>query len=315
MELHTLGVDGGYTQRDVIEVARALTGWTFQYNTERTDFRRYDGEMIPDSWAATHDRGAKTIMGSAIPANLDPSRELDQVVAIIMKHQNLAPFISLRMIQHLVTSDPSPEYISRISAVFNDNGKGVKGDLKAVVKAILLDPEARRGDVPGADTTAFGKMREPILFYTSLLRGLGCTKPIQWEDDGWGPAAPSSQNPFDPTSVFSFYAPTDRAPGSNLLAPEQKLLTAEEFSFRFNIRFPMFATAGCNVAEFGQALGVSPASFADLVSERYFRGAMPAALRQNLIALAPDVNGSTPNHRAILLLIYALNSPYYGVIY
>jgi uncharacterized protein (DUF1800 family) len=305
-----------YSQKDVEELARALTGWKMAKDTERTDYRRYDGEMVMDSWSVAHDRGAKTVLGSAIPANLDASGDLDRVVAIVMAHPNLAPFISVRLIQHLVTSDPSPAYIARISAVFNNNGSGVKGDLKAVVKAILLDPEARKGDVIGADTAGFGKMREPVLWYTGLLRGMSCTQPLQWDDDSWGPLAPASQNPFDPTSVFSYYAPTDRAPGSNLLAPEQKLLTAEEYSFRFGIRGELFERAGngCNLAPFGQALLASPSAFADLVGERYFRSAMPATLRQNLISLAPEVYGNTPNERAASLLIFALSSPYYGVM-
>ncbi|MES2901204.1 MAG: DUF1800 domain-containing protein [Pseudomonadota bacterium] len=305
-----------YTQQDVEELARALTGWSFQYNPEQTDYRRFDGEMVYDtgSGSVAHDRGAKTVLGTSIPANLDASKELDQVVSIIMGHPNLAPFISTRLIQHLVTSEPTPAYVGRISAVFDNNGKGVKGDMKAVVKAILLDEEARRGDVPGASTANFGKMREPILWYTGLLRGLNCAKPLQWEDAGWGPMQPVSQMPFDPSSVFSYYAPTDRAPGSNLLAPEQKLLTAEEFGFRFGIRQAAFATAGCNLGIFGQALANNPAAFVDLVGDRFFRGAIPAALRQTLIALAPEIQGNTPNDRALTLLIFSLSSPYYGVM-
>jgi uncharacterized protein (DUF1800 family) len=332
MQLFTLGVvklnpdgtvqrDGAgkpietYTQKDVTELARALTGWMMDANYDRTDFRRYDGVLIPDPWSAAHDRGAKTVLGKALGANVDASKELDAIVALLMGHQNIAPFVSLRLIQHLVTSNPSPAYLARVAAVFRNNGKGVAGDMKAVVKAILLDPEARRGDQIGADSNEFGKMREPVLWYTSALRGLGCTQALTW-DNGVDMMLPS-QRPFDPTSVFSFYMPTDRAPGSNLLAPEQRLLTAEELSFRLNGGFSGgIARAGsaCAAGALGKAFASSPAAFADLVSERFFRGAMPAVLRQNLIDLAGSTWGSTPDEKAISLLQFALATPYYGVI-
>ncbi|MCA1856705.1 DUF1800 domain-containing protein [Massilia oculi] len=332
MQLFTLGVvklnlDGSiqrdaagkpvetYSQKDVEELARALTGWSFRGAFDRTDYRRYDGELVPDGWRAAHDYGPKTVLGRSFPAGADARQELDTIVSVLMSHQNIAPFVSLRLIQHLVTSDPSPAYLARVATVFRNNGQGVAGDMKAVLKAILLDPEARRGDEPGNDSLQFGKMREPLLWYTGLLRGLGCKQEMTW-DDGTGVMVPGSQRPFDAASVFSYYLPTDRAPGSNLLAPEQRLLTSEELSWRL-AGFPgavRRAGTACNAAAFGSAFSTSPGAFADLVSERYFRGAMPASLRQSLIELAPNTAGDTPEYKAISLLQYALLTPYYGVI-
>jgi hypothetical protein len=186
--------------------------------------------------------------------------------------------------------------------------------MKAVLKAILLDPEARRGDQLGAGADTSGKMREPVLWYTGLLRGLGCASAVHWDDNG---LMIPGQHPFDPATVFSFYMPTDRAPGSNLLAPEQRLLTAEELAWRLGdfARAVKRAAGDCSAAgEFGQAFGKGPAVFVDLVSERFFRGAMPAALRQNLLDLAPVTWGDTPDAKAISLLQFALATPYYGVI-
>jgi uncharacterized protein (DUF1800 family) len=332
MQLFTLGVvklklDGSterdaqglpletYQQKDVEELARALTGWSWASSPQGFDQGRYDGKLVPDS-AAAHDRGAKKVLGSDIAANGDANADLDAAVKLLVAHQNTAPFVSLRLIQHLVTSDPTPAYVTRVATVFRNNGQGVVGDMKALVKAVLLDPEARRGDVPGADTTRFGKMREPWLWYTGLLRGMGCTAPIVNKNGDIQSSA--SQAPFNAESVFSFYAATDRAPGSNLLAPEQKLLNASELSGRLwgmGIKEPdLTAKAGCKAAPLAQAYSSSPAAFADLVSELYFRGAMPVVLRQNLIDLAPEVYGLNPQEKAMGLLLYALSTPYYGVI-
>jgi uncharacterized protein (DUF1800 family) len=333
MQLFTLGVvklgpdgavlrDGAgrpietYSQNDVEELARALTGWRIDGNFDRTDFRRYDGVAVPDSWPPAHDRGAKTVLGKPFPAGAEAPQELNTIVSVLMGHQNIAPFVSLRMIQHLVTSDPSPAYLGRVAGVFRNNGQGVAGDMKALVKAILLDPEARRGDQLGVDSPSFGKMREPVLWYSSVLRGMSCKNLLYWPD-GKHFMTPQAQNPFNAASVFSFYLPTDRAPGSNLLAPEQRLMNAQDLSFRMGgsiATSALRADRGCAVSPFGQAFNRSPQAFADLVSERYFRGAMPATLRQNLIALAPDQWGNTPDEKAISLMMYALASPYYGVI-
>lgn len=306
-----------YTQKDVEELARALTGWKVNGNFEHTDYRRYDGELIPDPWSAAHDAGAKTVLGQGFAAGGGAAQELDAVVALLMRHENIAPFVSLRLIQHLVTSDPSPAYLARVATVFRDNGQGVAGDLRAVVKAILLDPEARRGDRPGAVDNGFGKMREPVLWYTGLLRGLGCRAPLRWNAGPDASLAVPSQRPFDPSSVFSFYLPTDRAPGSNLLAPEQRLLHAEELSWRLSTSIAqgvLRADTGCDASAFGRAYSTSPAALADLIGERYFRGAMPPLLRQNLIELAPTTWGSTPDQKAVSLLQFALATPYYGVM-
>ncbi len=327
MQLFTLGVvklniDGSiqrdaagkpietYSQKDVEELARALTGWRFNGDFERTDFRFYDGELIPDPWRAAHDRGAKNVLGRAFPAGVEARQELDTIVSVLMSHQNIGPFVALRMIQHHVTSDPSPAYVARVATVF----RNTSGDMKAVMKAVLLDAEARKGDRIGSDTMQFGKMREPVLWYTGLLRGLGCKNLLSWND---GNQMVPNQIPFDPASVFSFYMPTDRAPGSNILSPEQRLLNASELSWRLNngvAEAVRRAGADCDVGEFERAYSTSPSALADLINERFFRGAMPAVLRQNLIDLAPTTWGNTPTEKAISLLQFALATPYYGVI-
>jgi uncharacterized protein (DUF1800 family) len=163
-----------YSQEDVEELAGALTGWRFSTigaPLPASDWNNGAYPMVPEEWAPLHDRNAKTVMGTVFPAGRGASEELDSVVTMLMAHPNIAPFVSLRLIQHLVTSNPTPEYIARVSAKFRNNGSGVAGDMKTVIRAILTDAEARKGDVPGTDTTRFGKFREPILWYTGFLRG------------------------------------------------------------------------------------------------------------------------------------------------
>ncbi len=310
-----------YSQKDVEELARVLTGWRFAPSATplpRTNWINAAQLMVPETSAALHDRGAKTVLGTAFAAGRDAPQELDAAVAMLMSHQNIAPFISLRMIQHLATSNPTPQYVGRVAAAFRNNGRGVTGDMQAVVRAVLLDPEARLGDQPGADSSRFGKLREPVLFYTASLRGLGCTQPLVWNDGNL--LSPPGQAPFNAPSVFSYYLPTDRAPGSNLLAPEQKLLITDELTQRLGrltwtlVDSKNNAASGCDVAALGQAFAQSPKALIDLVSARWFRGAMPPTLRSNLMSLATSQTWDSPEKAAFVLLQFALSTPYFGVI-
>ena len=321
-----------YSQRDVEELARVLTGWTYDpipTNRPKDNFGNWSKPMVPSTWPPERDSGAKVVLGHKFPAGQGASEDLDDAVDLLNTHPNAAPFVSIRLIQNLVKSDPSPAYVKRVADVFRDNGAGVIGDLKAVARAILLDPEARRGDNPALLGASDGKFREPFLHHTAFVRGLGCQRNFTNPDGtgyrfGWG------QEPFRPQSVFGFYAPTDRAPGSNLLAPEQKLITSNILSARFSsppFEFrgngagqpnssQRYLVAGCNIEEFSRAIGTSAKAFIDLVSLRYFRGAMPPTLRSYLEQLIREQSGSRrdQDQLAMLMLGFALASPYYGII-
>jgi uncharacterized protein (DUF1800 family) len=313
-----------YTQKDVEELARAFTGWRLAQTTPPppdTNWQNAPNPMEPDPWEFARDSGAKTVLGTRFAAGQSARQDLETAISMLMAHPNIAPFVSLRLIQHLVTSNPSPQYLGRVASVFRNNGQGVVGDMKATVKAVLLDPEARRGDVPGTDRAGFGKLREPVLFITAAMRGLGCRTALKWNDgNSFGTRG---QSPLQPPSVFSFYLPTDRAPGSNLLAPEQKLATTDELSARLRyLEWTLVDTnrsggnansdSGCDVAGLGQAFAQSPKALIDLISARWFRGAMPPTLRSNLMALATTM--PVDNRGAVQLLEFALTTPYFGVI-
>ncbi|MES2297744.1 MAG: DUF1800 domain-containing protein [Pseudomonadota bacterium] len=340
MQLFTLGVtrlnaDGSvmrdaagkpletYTQNDVQAMARALTGWesvSLAPPGLRHSQHRYP---LVESFKGSHDSEEKKLLGQTIAAGGTAAQDLDAVIKILMAHPNIAPFVSLRLIQHLVTSNPSPAYRTRIAAVFDNNGSGVKGDLKAVVRAILLDPEARAADDAAVQTPAIGKIREPALYVSALLRGLSCTKVLR-SPDGHLQLTSHLQNPFDPASVFSFYPPTYLTPGSLLLAPEQKLLTSAEFNARLGMfnwtaeKAPQnFAAAGCNVDEFVNALSKSKRDFLNLASARFFRGAMAPNLRVAGDALLDQMNQAnyfTPKLKTLTALQFLLTSPTFGVI-
>lgn len=278
-----------YSQRDVIEMTRALTGWNFVPLPEAVrsirnnpNWANFAVTMAPRD-ASQHDTDAKVVLGKTIPAGGNAAKDLDAVVEILMNHPNTAPFVSLRLIQGLTTSDPSPAYLARVSSVFTQT----KGDLAAVVRAILMDTEARAGDVPGKGPTHFGRIREPFLLHTSVLRGMSCRLATRRSGQTNEVNLMTEKRPLYAESVFNFYPPNHRAPGSNLLAPEQKTLLSSEFSSRLG-RYgdwqdeQLLLAAGCEIAPFKQAIAKSDDALMDLLSERYFRGAMPGPVRQGL---------------------------------
>jgi uncharacterized protein (DUF1800 family) len=197
--------------------ASVFTGWTYPprpgASSQWTNPVNFDGTMVafPDH----HQPGTKLLLNSfTVPANQTPAEDLTNALDNIFNHPNVGPFISQRLIQHLVTSNPSPAYVARVAAVFANNGQGVRGDLSAVVRAILTDPEAR-GTAPA--TNVFGHLREPALFITSTLRSLA------GQSDGVLPRSASSamgQPIFSPETVFSFYPPSYQIPGTQTVAPE-----------------------------------------------------------------------------------------------
>jgi hypothetical protein len=205
-------------------------------------------------------------------------------VEILVTHPNTAPFVSLRLIQGMTTSDPSPEYLQRVATVFKDT----KGNLAKVITAILTDPEARQADAPGKATSNFGRIKEPLLVFTSAFRGLGCKVAPR---DPWDltQVVRGSQMIFSAKSVFNFFPPNHRTQGSNVLAPEQKMLNSSEFAHRMRYFRDVMAEeallrdAGCDVDVFKAAQAVSDEKLVDLLNERFFRGALPATVAKSLI--------------------------------
>ena len=156
-----------------------MTGWTYPIKPGATpralNPAYYVGDMVP--WEPNHDTGAKTLLNGVVDsAGKTANDDLNFALDNIFNHPNVGPFVATKLIKQLVKSNPSPGYVARVAAAFNDNGLGVRGDMKTVVKAILLDPEARLGDnsfdASLGDTSGNGALKEPVIFFAHTLRGL-----------------------------------------------------------------------------------------------------------------------------------------------
>ncbi|WP_421790559.1 DUF1800 domain-containing protein [Hyphobacterium sp.] len=221
-----------YTEADVLELSRALTGWVYPtppgFLPSLRNPALFHADM--DVFNDEHDFGPKTLFGQGLPAGQGADADLEQALDIIFNHPNVPPFISRQLIQHLVTSNPSPQYVERIAAVFENNGQGVRGDLRAVVRAILLDPEARTYN---PDASRSGKLREPVLLMTSVMRLIGANT------DGYAflrRLGGTGQVPFESPSVFNFYPPDFALPGSDgLVSPSQGLINMSSVFERHNV--------------------------------------------------------------------------------
>jgi len=214
-----------YTELQVQAYARALTGWTYANPTGGvpTSFPNgvpnYDQPMQPIP--VSHDITAKVLLdGVTLPAGQTAEEDLTGLIASIFNHPNVGPFVCRQLIQHLVTSFPSPAYVSRVAEVFANDGSGVRGDMKAVVTAILNDPEARAADTD--PTVDGGHLREPILYFTGILRALQFTNvsPQGSYFIASSYTAPLGQTPYAAASVFNFFPPSYVIPGTAINAPE-----------------------------------------------------------------------------------------------
>ncbi|MDX9768597.1 MAG: DUF1800 family protein, partial [Ectothiorhodospiraceae bacterium] len=214
-----------YSQSDVEELARIFTGWNFN---GATNWKWPQKNYLPmQPWYAYHDFDAKVIVGNtAIPAGLTPDDDMGWAIHTLFHHPNTAPFVAFRLIQRLVTSNPSPAYVQRVAAVFADNGAGVRGDLYAVAKAILLDPEARFGHVDQPQT--FGKLKEPLLRQAALWRAFDA-RSVDGAFREWRPETEFGQAALRSPSVFNFYQPDHKPAGAlgdlGLYGPEFQITT------------------------------------------------------------------------------------------
>jgi uncharacterized protein (DUF1800 family) len=213
-----------YTQDTVNAFARAFTGWNLA-SQPMPGIDNYIAPMV--ATASRHDTHAKTLLnGVTLPAGQTALQDLNGALDNIATHANVGPFLCKGLIQQLVTSNPSPDYVARVAAQFNDNGHGVQGSFLAVMEAILLDPEAR-GDVktdPG-----YGKLREPAQFVLNVCRAFNALSyDLTTQSDGYlnPQITPMNQDALRPPTVFSYFSPLFQIPGSNLYGPEYQIFTA-----------------------------------------------------------------------------------------
>ncbi|MFD1786905.1 DUF1800 family protein [Sphingomonas floccifaciens] len=216
-----------YTTDDIKGVAKALTGWTYPRLNggaiTDNNVRDYSKPMIQN--ASRYDTTAKTFLGTTVPAGASQSDSVKAAVDAAFNNASTAPYVSKSLIQQLVTSNPSSAYVGRVAAKFADNGSGVRGDMKAVIRAILTDNEARGAPRTG---TGDGKVKEPILAMTALMRAAGMTTDgyaFVTQDAGLG------EGVFRSPSVFNFYPPDYPLPGNTLLkSGPSKLMTTSNIT-------------------------------------------------------------------------------------
>ncbi len=319
-------LDGGgkpiptYDQTQIKQMARVLTGWTYPtipgHSPAAHNPPYFSGPMI--AVESLHDTDVKTVFGQTLPSGQTAEQDLDQMIGIVFNHQNVGPFVALRLIQHLVTSNPSPAYVQRISAVFANNGSGVRGDLAAVVDAILLDPEARQGDVAANASAGGGHLREPVLFTTAMLRALGATVGPQnilaEYINGYG----LGQELLFPPSVFNYYSPFSRIPGGAAAGPEFQLLTPSTAVLRANWVIGTLVDQNnsigpdvvINLAPFFE-LAVNDTALIRAIDMALFGGQMPPEVRDTL-KTAIDAT-LDPSLRTFDAVFVALSSAEYQV--
>ena len=215
-----------YSSADVSNLARVFTGWNFDTTQgagtvvagNRTIANVNTVRVPMTLTAANHSTLASTFLGITIPANTDGTAALKTALDTLFNHPNVGPFFGKQMIQRLVTSNPSPAYVARVAKAFNDNGKGVRGDLLAVFSAVLLDDEAR--GPAGLGQNGFGKLREPMVRFVQWGRTFGITSARgSWKiGELSDPASQLGQSPLRPPSVFNFFRPGYVPPSTALSA-------------------------------------------------------------------------------------------------
>jgi len=311
-----------YGQDEIEGFAHVFTGWTYPLlpgATPRThNPRNYLGDMVGVD--ANHDKGAKLLLnGAVLPAGGTIQADLGAAIHNVFTHPNVGPFVCRQLIQKLVTGDPSPMYIARVAAVFNDNGAGVRGDLRAVVNAILTDPEAR-GYAKAAG--GYGKLREPVLYITAAARALAV------QSDGVYLAQQANQlgqRLFYPASVFNYYPPTYTLPDSTQVAPEFAIQNSSTAINRYNFANTLAFGTIAPIATLPGAIGTvadwsTLASLAgdantllDFLSTTMMHGTMSAQMRAAIVPAINAVPASNPQSRARTAFYLVVTSPEYQV--
>ena len=249
-----------YDNKDIKEFAKIFTGlapagyywpwqdfssvptqWGDQYNESPSTVVTWEPMIAFDSW---HEPGAKYLLnGQVVPAGQTTLQDINDAVDNLFNHPNVGPFIGRLLIQRLVKSNPTPEYIERVAMTFNNNGSGIRGDMKAVIRAILMDTEAL--DSSWQDNPSAGKLREPSIMYTQALRAFNASNNSNrlWN---WGYLFDEavSQGILTSPSVFNFYLPDFQPNGEiadkDLVAPEFQIHTSATSINYMNLVYDWF---------------------------------------------------------------------------
>ena len=322
-----------YSQDTVNNLTKVMTGWTFCNTTcpsSQPGIVNYKDPLILNQ--TNHDVTAKTLLSypnavnQNIAANLNGATELDMALDNIFNHPNVGPFVSKYLIQQLVTSNPTPAFVGRIAAVFNNNGFGVRGDMRAVIKAILLDPEAR-GDAKTDPN--YGKLREPVQLVTNLARRFDVkSASLAGPSDGVinNLSANIGQSTFTSPTVFNFYPPDYVIPGTALPGPEFAIMTTSTSIGRANLGNSMVysqiavsenAPAGTKL-DFSEMTALATADptcnrLLDVLNERMMHNTMSAQMRSSILTAVTSIASTNPAARAQSAVYLVATSSQYQI--
>jgi uncharacterized protein (DUF1800 family) len=320
-----------YDEPTVQGFAHVFTGWTFPTMPGQTQQRHnpsyygvapYGSPM--ENVALNHDVSTQTLLNGA-PVSGAAGPELNAALDNIFNYSSLPPFICQQLIEHLVKSNPSPTYITNVVTVFKNNGSAVRGDMQAVVKAILMDPEARAGDFPsGVVPNTDGHFREPSLFMVNVLRVLNSTdtgSSLASRDDAMG------ENILDSPTVFNFFSPYFVIPQNyfnpiqvGVVGPEFGIHTPQTAVIRANyVSTVVYGSLESSVAttlnSYTALAASNPAGLVDALNLRLMHGKMSSAMRTQIINAVSAYPASPALTRVQAAVYLILSSSQYQVIY
>ena len=339
-----------YTQTHVNEFTRVFTGWNLNPNILGPGISNWRDPMVPRG-GTTHDTGSKALLnGVVVPActgtntacaQSDMAAGLDN----IFNHPNVGPFIGKQLIQHLVTSNPSPAYVERVARVFNndcdalypESCSNVRGNMKAVVQAILLDPEAR-GDVKTDPN--YGRLREPVQYINNFLRAFNVKSfdKSSTSDGVLGLRSTSDfagmldQPVFQPATVFSYYQADYEVPGAKLLGPAFGILSTSTTLRRANVINTLLYTGvaansspatspdrprgtSVDLSDI-EALAANPGAVADHLNALLLHGTMTSEMRNSILTAVNAISTSDSNYarkRAQMAVYLVVTSSQYDI--
>lgn len=311
-----------YNQDVVLGTAAVCTGWTyFQPTTPYVFNPSADWRNPMVNVASRHSTDAKQILnGVVLPSGQTAAEDLKVTLDTIFNHPNVGPFLCRQLIQRLVTSNPSPGYLYRVTAVFNNNGQGVRGDLNAVVRAILMDYDARGS---AKTSQGAGHLREPVLRLTNLLRAFGASSP-----DGKfsirNANANLGQEAMHSSTVFNFFTPDYSAPGAiaeaGLKSPEFEITTETTVATVANyLRSAIYGSLGPSTARVTLnlsndiALAANPPQLVDHLSTLLLAGGMSAEMRTVVINAVTQIAVGNSTERTRTAIYLVINSPEFAV--
>jgi uncharacterized protein (DUF1800 family) len=346
-----------YDQTTIANLARVFTGWDLGPNKNSAvdgtaSVANYLDPMVPNGNANRYDIAAKTLLADinhgspvVVPAcancvvggvnNLANTQayaitSLNTAIDNLFNNPNTGPYVCTQLIHQMVTSNPAPAYVGRCSAAFANNGSGVRGDIKAVITAILLDPEAR-GDVKTDPN--FGHLREPVLLMTHLLRALNASGDgVLVTSTGGSFGTPLGQNVFNPPTVFSYFPADFGLPGTSLVGPEFGILDTSTTYARANFMntlllqntgIPGIPPSGTNrptgtiinYAAYQTLAANNPTSqqLVDALNAKLMHGAMSQAMNANIVAAVNAITSADPAGRTRTAIYLVASSAQYQV--